>query len=71
VQGSPESSAKVKRLALERIIVLLDRETRSTVASFTGASRSSVVRAVLMANIDRLSALDRTLTEEQIIEALR
>jgi hypothetical protein len=30
-----------------------------------------VVRAVLMANIDRLSALDRTLTEEQIIEALR
>ena len=70
-QGSPEPPAKTKRPALERIIVLLDRDVRSTIASFTGASRSSVVRAVLMANIDRLSALDRALSEEQIVEALK
>ena len=70
-QGAPEPPAKTKRPALERIIVLLDRDVRSTIASFTGASRSSVVRAVLVANADRLSALDRALTEEQIVEALK
>ncbi len=66
---SPEPSTK--RPALERIIVLLDRDVRSTIASFTNASRSSVVRAVILANVARLSALDRQLTEEQIVEALR
>ena len=70
-QGAPEPPAKTKSPALERIIVLLDRDVRSTIASFTGASRSSVVRAILMANRDRLSALDRGLSEEQIVEALR
>ncbi len=70
-QGAPEPPAKTKRPALERIIVLLDHEIHSIVSSFTGASRSSVVRAVLVANADRLSALDRTLSEEEITEALR
>ncbi len=70
-QGAPEPPAKTKRPALERIIVLLDRDVRSTIASFTKASRSSVVRAVLVANADRLSTLDRTLTEEEIVEALK
>ena len=68
-QDSPES--KPRSPAKERIIVLLDRETHSIISSFTGTSRSSVVRAILIANIERLSALDRSLSEERIVEALK
>jgi len=70
-QGAPEPPAKTKRPTLERIIVLADREIVSMISSFQNASRSSVVRAVLIANITRISALDRALTEEQIVAALK